>query len=90
MHLTHGNKQPAAVFSFHTTSCIGSVPISGTASLAMAETHNTRPERSHLDVWDRAARTQFAARMGVSEEKLRSAIRMVGSRLSTLSSYLKV
>lgn len=56
----------------------------------MAETHNTCSERSHLDVWDRAARARFAARMGVSEEKLRNAIRMVGSRISTLSSYLKV
>jgi hypothetical protein len=56
----------------------------------MAEPHNSRSDRPHLDVWDRSARAQFAARMGVSEEKLRSAIRMVGSRISTLSSYLKV
>lgn len=59
-------------------------------SSSMAEPHNSRSDRPHLDVWDRSARAQFAARMGVSEEKLRSAIRMVGSRISTLSSYLKV
>lgn len=56
----------------------------------MAETHGDRPERAHLDIWDRPAGERFAARMGVSDEKLRSAIRTIGSRIATLSSYLKV
>lgn len=56
----------------------------------MADTHNSGPERTHLDVWDRSARERFAARLGVSDEKLRHAIRVVGSRIATLSSYLKV
>jgi hypothetical protein len=42
-----------------------------------------------LYLWDRTACEEFATRMGVSEEKLRKAIRMVGSRVTTLSSYLK-
>ena len=56
----------------------------------MAETQNTRPERTHLDIADREQCTEFATRMGVSDEKLRKAVRMVGSRLTTLTSYLKV
>jgi hypothetical protein len=56
----------------------------------MAETRTSRPERTHLHLWDREACEEFAARMGVSEEKLRKAIRMVGSRVTTLTSYLKV
>lgn len=55
----------------------------------MAELDNDHAERSHLDVWDRSARERFAVRMGVSDEKLRRAIRVVGSRIATLSSYLK-
>ncbi|WP_244471755.1 DUF3606 domain-containing protein [Methylobacterium sp. ARG-1] len=86
----HGNKMPVVVFSLYPNSCIRSVPVSGATSHFMAETHNTSAERSHLDVWDRSAREQFAARLGISDEKLRQAIRMVGSRIATLSSYLKV
>lgn len=56
----------------------------------MAETRNTSPVRTHLYLWDRAGCEEFAARMGVSEGKLRKAIRLVGSRITTLSSYLKV
>ncbi|KAA0122357.1 DUF3606 domain-containing protein [Methylobacterium sp. P1-11] len=56
----------------------------------MAETHGDRPERSHLDIWDRPARERFAARMDVSDEKLRCAIRIVGSRIAILSSCLKI
>ncbi|MDP4027192.1 DUF3606 domain-containing protein [Methylobacterium sp. NEAU 140] len=56
----------------------------------MSDLQSIRPERTHLDVWDRAARSAFAARIGVSDEKLRKSIRMVGSRITTLSSHLKI
>lgn len=56
----------------------------------MAEIQSSRREPTHLNIWDRIEREEFAARMGVSEEKLRKAVRMVGSRITTLSSYLKV
>ena len=56
----------------------------------MSDIKATPPERTHLDIWDRVARGAFAARMGVSDEKLRKAIWMVGSRITTLSSYLKI
>jgi hypothetical protein len=56
----------------------------------MAETQTDRREPTHLNIWDQTEREGFAARMGVSEERLRKAVRMVGSRITTLSSYLKV
>ncbi|CAO4164897.1 DUF3606 domain-containing protein [Methylorubrum extorquens] len=56
----------------------------------MAETQADRREPTHLNVWDQTERAGFAARMGVSEGRLRKAVRLVGSRISTLSSYLKV
>jgi hypothetical protein len=56
----------------------------------MSEPRNTSSEPTHLLLWDRPAREEFAARLGVSDEKLRKAIRMVGSRITTLTSYLKV
>ncbi|WP_449410036.1 DUF3606 domain-containing protein [Methylobacterium komagatae] len=55
----------------------------------MSETQITSSEPTHLHLWDRKACEEFAARMGVSEEKLRKAIRMVGSRVTTLTSHLK-
>lgn len=55
----------------------------------MPDTQTTRPERTHLHLWDRVGCEKFAARLGVSEEKLREAIRMVGSRVTTLTSHLK-
>lgn len=56
----------------------------------MPDTQTTRQDRTHLRLWDREAFGEFAERMGVSEERLRKAIRMVGSRVTTLTSYLKV
>ncbi len=55
----------------------------------MAENRNTAPEPTHLHLWDREGCEAFAARLGVSDEKLRKAIRMVGTRVTTLTSYLK-
>lgn len=55
----------------------------------MAEIRNIHPERTHLHPWETDRCQAFAARMGVSDDKLRKAIRMVGSRVTTLTSYLK-
>ena len=46
------------------------------------------PSRTHLDINDRVHRATYASRFNVSEEKLRKAVRLVGSRLSTLRSHL--
>lgn len=55
----------------------------------MAEAHPSRRQATHLNIGDREEREEFAARMGIDEGRLRKAVRMVGSRITTLSSYLK-
>ncbi|MEH3061515.1 MAG: DUF3606 domain-containing protein [Methylobacterium radiotolerans] len=42
----------------------------------------------HIDVFDRAAREHWASRFGVTEERLRKAVRMVGSRVTSVAAYL--
>jgi hypothetical protein len=43
--------------------------------------------KTHLDIYDTHARSSMAARLGVSEDRLRKAVHLVGSRISTLASY---
>jgi hypothetical protein len=43
---------------------------------------------THLNIYDPAARQHWAIRFGVTEERLRKAVTMVGSRLSTVADYL--
>lgn len=43
---------------------------------------------THIDVHDRENRTQWASRLGVTDERLRKAVRLVGTRLSSVSAYL--
>ena len=43
---------------------------------------------THLDVHDRAARAALASRLGVDEQRLRKATRIVGSRITSLTAYL--
>ncbi|WP_246732856.1 DUF3606 domain-containing protein [Methylobacterium sp. BTF04] len=45
--------------------------------------------KTHLDINDIEQRTTVATRLGVSEDRLRKAVRLVGSRISTLTSYLE-
>jgi len=45
-------------------------------------------DKPHLDIHDRAERDAYARRFGVTEERLRKAVRIVGSRISTLRGYL--
>ncbi len=45
-------------------------------------------DQSHLNIYDAAARQHWALRFGVTEERLRKAVTMVGSRLSTVADYL--
>jgi hypothetical protein len=44
--------------------------------------------KTHIDIYDRAARQHWAHHFGVTEERLRKAVTMVGSRLSTVADYL--
>ena len=44
--------------------------------------------KSHIQVYDRTDRQLWAQRFGVSEERLRKAVRLVGTRLTTIADYL--
>lgn len=45
--------------------------------------------KTYLDINDIEQRTLVASRLGVSEDRLRRAVRLVGSRITTLASYLE-
>ncbi|MCJ2101828.1 DUF3606 domain-containing protein [Methylobacterium sp. E-046] len=49
----------------------------------------TETERTHLDIHDGSSRESYARLFGVSEEQLRKAVRLVGSRVSTLRGHLR-
>ncbi|WP_342166493.1 DUF3606 domain-containing protein [Methylobacterium sp. SD21] len=42
-----------------------------------------------MDIHDRAVRSAWIQRYGITEAQLRKAVWMVGSRISTLSSHLR-
>jgi hypothetical protein len=45
--------------------------------------------KTHLDIYDSQQRSTMASRLGVSEDRLKRAVRLVGSRITTLKSYLE-
>lgn len=45
--------------------------------------------KTHLDIHDMEQRSMTASRLGVSEDRLRKAVRIVGTRISTLASYFE-
>ncbi|SEH25626.1 Protein of unknown function [Methylobacterium sp. 275MFSha3.1] len=44
--------------------------------------------KTHIDIYDRATREEWAQRFGVSEERLRKAVTMVGRRITSVAAYL--
>jgi hypothetical protein len=44
--------------------------------------------KSHIEIFDRASRANWAQHFGVSEERLRKAVSMVGTRITSLTAYL--
>ncbi|MDP4005864.1 DUF3606 domain-containing protein [Methylobacterium sp. NEAU K] len=44
--------------------------------------------KTHIDIYDRAVREEWAQRFGVSEERLRKAVTIVGSRITSVAAYL--
>ena len=44
-------------------------------------------DKAYIHVFDRAAREGWALRFGVTEERLRKAVRMVGSRVTSVAAY---
>jgi hypothetical protein len=50
---------------------------------------STEPRgKTHIDIYDRAMREAWAHRFGVSEERLRKAVTMVGTRITSVAAYL--
>lgn len=45
--------------------------------------------RTHVDIYNRDACAELAARLGVTEDRLRRAVRMVGTRISSIQGYLR-
>ena len=45
-------------------------------------------DKTHIDICDRAMREAWAQRFGVSEARLRKAVTMVGSRITSVAAYL--
>ncbi len=45
--------------------------------------------KTHIDIYDRAMREAWAQRFGVSEERLRKAVTMVGGRITSVAAYLE-
>lgn len=43
---------------------------------------------SHIDIHDMASRRHWAGLLQVSDERLRKAVRMVGTRISSVTAYL--
>ncbi|MHB2206576.1 DUF3606 domain-containing protein [Methylobacterium sp. CM6257] len=44
---------------------------------------------THIDIYDHVVRAAWSERFGVTDAQLRKAVRMVGSRITTLSSHLR-
>lgn len=46
------------------------------------------PKTTHIDIHDTHTRAHWAGRLGVTDERLRKAVRLVGTRLSSVTAYL--
>ena len=46
------------------------------------------PTKTHIDMYDRVVRERWAQHFGVTDERLRKAVRMVGSRVATVTDHL--
>jgi hypothetical protein len=44
--------------------------------------------QTHIDIFDHNDRQHWAQHFGVTEDRLRKAVRIVGRRLSTVAAYL--
>ena len=62
----------------------GRVPDDQSVSIMSTESRG----KTHIDIYDRAMREEWAHRFGVSEERLRKAVTMVGSRITSVAAYL--
>ncbi|GJE58193.1 DUF3606 domain-containing protein [Methylobacterium trifolii] len=44
--------------------------------------------KTHIDIHDRSVREHWSHHFGISDERLRKAVRMVGTRASSVAAYL--
>ena len=49
-------------------------------------THHSHP-KTHIDIQDRHDRQEAAQSLGVSEDRLKKAVRLVGTRLASVRAY---
>jgi hypothetical protein len=45
------------------------------------------PTKTHIDMYDRDVRARWTRHFGVTDERLRKAVRMVGSRITTITDH---
>lgn len=46
--------------------------------------------KTHIDMYDRVVRARWAQHFGVTDERLRKAVRIVGSRVSTVTDHFSL
>ena len=46
--------------------------------------------KTHIDISDRVMRERWAQHFGVTDERLRKAVRMVGSRVTTIADHFNL
>jgi len=54
----------------------------------MTSTATLPANKTHLDIHDQSSRQNLAEILGVSEDRLKKAAHMVGTRISTIRGYL--
>ncbi|MCJ2034339.1 DUF3606 domain-containing protein [Methylobacterium sp. J-068] len=55
----------------------------------LTDSLDSKTGKTHLDIYDSQQRSMMASRLGVTEDRLKRAVRLVGTRISTLKSYLE-
>ena len=56
--------------------------------MSTAGTNLSPSKRKHIDIFDGADRAHWAGVFGVTDERLRKAVRLVGTRVTSVSAYL--
>lgn len=48
------------------------------------------PAKTHIDMYDRVVRERWAQHFGVTDERLRKAVRLMGSRVATITDHFSL
>ena len=60
----------------------------GSLSMSVTETTSTSRPQTHIDIHDASVRQLWAERFGVTDQQLRKAIKLAGSRISMVAGHL--